>query len=500
MSKKSLYLRYRPQNFENLIGQDHVNTTLRNAIKTNTVAHSYLFTGPRGTGKTSSARLIAKALNCENLKDGSDPCDQCSFCVDINEGKLIDLIEIDAASNRGIDEVRDLKEKINFAPSRSKYKIYIVDEVHMMTKEAFNALLKTLEEPPDHAYFILATTEIHKIPETIISRCQRFDFRRLTQVDLKNRLSHIAEVEGVKCEDGSLEMIAKYVDGGMRDAIGLLEQLTDNGALAVQKVRSILGVSDLSLLNNLFTALVAKNAGLGLKIIDEVHAQGSCLRQFCHDFIELLRGKMLDSVNANQSPDAMIKMIEIFEEAKQKIGGHIPQLALEIAVVKIAGDVKEEAKKPEIQETREDRILTPEPAVEVKVKEGVRKHKTILTMASVSQHWGQIIDKIKTPSLRMSVKSSKIVSVENADITLEFATSFHREKVMANASRVELEEIIKEVFGDPVKVIGFVGEGYEQAESEVKKTSSVEELDMVDSKSEDQMDEALDIFGGEVVV
>lgn len=538
MSKKSLYLRYRPHNFENLVGQEHISATLINALKTDNVSHAYLFTGPRGTGKTSSARLIAKALNCQKLKDGFEPCNDCDFCNDINTGRLIDLIEIDAASNRGIDEVRDLKEKINFAATRSKYKVYIIDEVHMMTKEAFNALLKTLEEPPSHVYFILATTEVHKIPETIISRCQRFDFRRLTQNDLVKRLKHIAKEEKTKCEDGSLEMIAKYVDGGMRDAIGLLEQLTNDSKVEISRVRSVLGISDLSLLTNLYKALTTKNTAVSLKIIDELHTQGCDLRQFCHDFIDLLRNEMLKAVAENSSAAKFITMIDVFQEAQLKIGGSIPQLALEIAVIKIAGNVQSEpeiisevpveqkhepaaAKKPvsdgKLEEPRSEELVTaaarPEPvlapitkAVDPKPIETTtsespkpRMHKTILTMTSINQHWDQILQNIKTPSLRRSIKSAKIVSVENCDISLEFSTSFHRNKVMEHSNRVQLEEVIKDMLGDPVKIIGFIGEGPIPEVEEAPKPTHSEELDMVDSKSNDQVDNALDIFGGEIV-
>ena len=288
MESVSLYRKYRPHNFDNLVGQDYIRDTLTNALKGNRVSHAYLFSGPRGTGKTSAARLLAKALNCSNLTDGYDPCNECDFCQEINNGRLIDLIEIDAASNRGIDEVRDLKEKINFAPTRSKFKVYIIDEVHMMTKEAFNALLKTLEEPPDHVYFILATTEIHKIPETILSRCQRFDFKRINKKALMTRLSFIAQKEKIQAQDSALELITRYVDGGLRDAIGLLEQLSVDKKLEVEHVREILGLSHTSLILSLYDVLMNNDIKEALKIISELHNQGSDLKQFLHEMCSLL--------------------------------------------------------------------------------------------------------------------------------------------------------------------------------------------------------------------
>ena len=237
----SLYRKYRPQTFAHLVGQDHVSQTLLSALRLGRVSHAYLFTGPRGTGKTSTARLVAKALNC--LDESSvEPCNACEICMEIADGRLIDIIEIDAASNRGIDEMRDLREKIHFAPTRAKLKVYIIDEVHMLTKEAFNALLKTLEEPPEHVYFVLATTEVHKIPETILSRCQRFDFQRIPVKVLVDRLSFIAQEEKIEVEEKALEMIAHHAEGGLRDAIGLLEQMAADGSLTVERVSTVLGI------------------------------------------------------------------------------------------------------------------------------------------------------------------------------------------------------------------------------------------------------------------
>ncbi|MEK7086088.1 MAG: DNA polymerase III subunit gamma/tau, partial [Patescibacteria group bacterium] len=417
MEEISLYRKYRPHNFDNLVGQDHVKNTLINALKSNHVSHAYLFTGPRGTGKTSTARLIAKALNCTALIDGFEPCNECEFCKEINEGRLIDMIEIDAASNRGIDEVRDLKEKINFAPTRAKFKVYIVDEVHMMTKEAFNALLKTLEEPPAHAYFILATTEVHKIPETIISRCQRFDFKRISQRALMTRLSYIAQLEGIAAQDQALEAISKYVDGGLRDAIGLLEQLTVDNKLDFERVQELLGISGITMLERMFEVLTNNETKEALSIINELHGQGSDLRQFAHEFIDLLRMKMLDSV-ANDKPEQtakLIKMIDVFQQAQQKLESSIPQLSLEIAVIEVTSDF--ESLEPEVKEKNIDNVVIP-------TKD--RKHQPIdktpeeiqnleFTMESLQKNWPRVIERIKSPSLRISMKDAVPIKLDGTN-------------------------------------------------------------------------------------
>lgn len=496
MEEISLYRKYRPHNFENLVGQDHIKTTLMNAFKSNRVAHAYLFTGPRGTGKTSSARLVAKALNCEKLGDGYEPCNSCELCNDINDGRLIDLIEIDAASNRGIDEVRDLKEKINFSPTRAKYKVYIIDEVHMMTKEAFNALLKTLEEPPAHAYFILATTEAHKIPETIISRCQRFDFKRITTAILTSRLSFIAEKEGIVAEEKALNAISKYVDGGLRDAIGLVEQLTVDGGLSFERVQEVLGLSDSSLLGKFYEAILNGDTKEALNAINELHFQGSDLKQFTHELIELLREKMLESVAQDNSVmvGKFIRIIEILQTAQQKLDFSIPQLALEIAVVEITGDfqravavvskaeVKVEVKRAELQ-----KVGVEKPEVVV-----ARQHQPIeemvvgdLSLESLKKNWPRVGERIKTPALRLSLRHGVPIVLEGYTMTLEFATNFHRDKVMESGHKLELEKTVEAVFGHALKIVATV------------KSLSIKPV--VEEKADGMVDEALEIFGGEVV-
>jgi DNA polymerase III subunit gamma/tau len=510
MDQVALYRKYRPHNFVNLVGQDYIKTTLVNAIKSEHISHAYLFSGPRGTGKTSTARLVAKALSCSDLQEGHDPCNECEFCTDINEGRLIDLIEIDAASNRGIDEVRDLKEKINFAPTRAKYKVYIIDEVHMMTKEAFNALLKTLEEPPAHAYFILATTEIHKIPDTIISRCQRFDFRRISRKALMTRLSYISQMEKITADDKALEAISKHSDGGMRDAIGLLEQMTTDGKLEYEKVRDVLGVSDANLLDGLMDTLAKKDTKGALKIVHELHDQGSDLKRFIHEFVENLRGRLLDSVANDEKGKiaTLIRMIDIFQEASNELHmASIPQLPLEMAIIKISGPVvaqqdipepvaeqKVEPRVEKKQEAKPEATSVPKP----KPEPVERDHKAIntdaimFTIASIKENWPRITERIKSPSLRISLKSGSPLKLEENDLTIQFTTNFHKDKVMEHDHRVQVEAIIKEVTGKPVKML------VEVKELEIKPVMEEEKV-VIPVKKESTVDEALGIFGGEVM-
>ncbi|MDP2807111.1 MAG: DNA polymerase III subunit gamma/tau, partial [bacterium] len=245
MSYLVLARKWRPQNFEQLIGQQHVTTTLRNAIKSKRIAHAYLFSGARGVGKTSAARVLAKALNCAEGPTET-PCNKCSSCVEITGSRSIDVLEIDGASNRGIDEIRDLRENVKYTPTQGKYKIYIIDEVHMLTKEAFNALLKTLEEPPAHAIFIFATTEIHKVPITILSRCQRFDFRKVEVSVVVDYVKRMLQGEDVQASDDCLYLVAQKSEGSMRDAVSLLDQLISYGGqkLTAEDARQVLGLVD----------------------------------------------------------------------------------------------------------------------------------------------------------------------------------------------------------------------------------------------------------------
>lgn len=293
MAYVALYRKWRPQGFDSLVGQEAVRTALTNALETGRIAHAYLFAGPRGTGKTSTAKILAKAVNCEHGPT-PNPCNECQNCVRINDGTSMDVFEIDAASNRGIDEIRDLREKVAFAPVNGRYKVYIIDEVHMLTTEAFNALLKTLEEPPPHVIFILATTEPHKIPATIHSRCQRFDFKRVTDSDIVKRLREVADGSGIAADDDALQLIAVQADGGMRDALSLLDQC---GVMAervsAETVRSVLGIVGREALRELVKAVGEGNVPKSLELLEALLAGGKDVKQIITELAEYLRAVLL---------------------------------------------------------------------------------------------------------------------------------------------------------------------------------------------------------------
>lgn len=370
MSYQALYRVWRPQKFEDIAGQQAITKTLRNAIVQDKTSHAYLFTGPRGTGKTSAAKIFAKAINCPHVKEG-EPCNDCEICQSISQGKLGDVIEIDAASNNGVEEIRDIRDKANYAPTQAEYKVYIIDEVHMLSMGAFNALLKTLEEPPANVIFILATTEPHKIPLTIISRTQRFDFRRISPQDIVSRMKYILTQKSVEFEEDALTTISKAAEGGMRDALSILDQALSfsEGKLKTEDAMRITGSITQDLLSEYIRAVYTRETEKGLNILHELIAEGKDPSRFVEDIILFSRDVLLYQtaqsdilLKMGKADDKFIQLstevdsillyevIKIFNQTQQemRLSNHA-EVYLEVATVRLTQPTNPYLKKEEIK-------------------------------------------------------------------------------------------------------------------------------------------------------
>ena len=506
MEYQALYRAFRPQKFSDVVGQHHVTKTLQNAIMRNKESHAYLFSGPRGTGKTSIAKVFAKALNCQYETDG-EPCNECELCISITDGSANDVIEIDAASNNGVDEIRNIRDKVKYAPAEAEFKVYIIDEVHMLTTGAFNALLKTLEEPPAHAIFILATTEPHKIPATIISRTQRFDFKSLDIEEITERLEFVAQQENTAYDKAALSYIARIAEGGMRDALSIMDQVIafSSDEITMQDAVMITGGIERDELNDWMKFIEQKDSEAAFKKFHQLIDEGKDPTRLIHELVYFIRdiilmkhsGEILEEAAFVHVEDELLyKMVDVLNDAMVSMRFSVNvSVHLEIVIVKLirvldapvpaaAGGSasSEEIAELKAQLKHLEQKIASGAAVKEKTKRpapsrsrqgfSVEKIERVLNTANkedlvkLKDGWPgvyQYIEEKGLQSLRALIKDSVPVAASDTHVLIKFDNDVHSELINQNAEKKEeLENLIPNIIGKKVQVVGVPDSSWQQ--------------------------------------
>ncbi len=536
---QALYRKYRPQTFDEVLGQDHITTTLKHQIEKGNIGHAYLFSGTRGTGKTSSAKIFSRAVNCLDLKNGN-PCNQCDICKGILDESIMDVIEMDAASNNSVDDIRDLRDKVIYPPSRTKYKVYIIDEVHMLSKGAFNALLKTLEEPPKHLIFILATTEPERLPQTILSRCQRFDFKRITNDHIVQNMKKITQSLNVQVDEKVLRLIARNSDGAMRDAQSLLDQCIsfNEEKITYEDATNILGITNEDLLFNMVDDILEKSLEKTLGTIDDIIQNGKDIHQFIKDLIYHFRNLMV--VKTSNKPEEIMESEDIeallVQSKKMKLEYILsalqilttadasakwstqPRIILEVAMIKLVKleeelsleerikrlemGIRDKVQSPVEQKVVERKVLVTETTSvkkeeEIKEEEEPAKAETIiddgseLTLDTINNQWSAVMQTIKTKKINIYalLLEGEVVSFENNLLTIGYKEGFgfHKEAISSPNNKAFVEEIIGAHFNKPI-VMSFIS-GNKTTKSNPNKVNTKDQA----------INEIIDLFGEDVV-
>ena len=535
----ALYREWRPSRFADVVGQEHVTRTLRNALQGGRLGHAYLFAGPRGTGKTSVAKILARAVNCLQLQDG-EPCGTCDSCQQISRGQTMDVLEIDAASNRGIEEIRELRERVRIAPSGIRCKVYIIDEVHMLTDPAFNALLKTLEEPPPSVLFILATTEAHKIPATILSRCQRFDFHRIDQKRIMERLRFVCDQQKLSYTEAAIYQIARQADGGLRDALSLLDQCLAfaQGELNEQVVIDLLGLTSEDDLFQWLEALLDGNVASVFHIVERIHASGRDLGQAVRDLMGICRDALLLQVDPNgdqgvswigeslehlrniarhhRSTDMLRWLHRLADAERDMRRSTLPRVVLEMHLLEQLEHTKPEAvpgeRQPEPRQTDQAKPKPTSRAFSQKPEEApVAVTEAVSSKAVPSKHqndfsadssfkalWSKFLDEVKkySPVAKALIESAQSVQWNQDRLELEFPTSFHVARLQEGKYADLITTALKNVYAKPVRLVCRVaGEPMGQAAAETAAAAD----DSTQAGLDPRVKQALDFFGGRIV-
>lgn len=536
---QALYRQYRPKTFKEVLGQEHITTTLKNQIQKGNIGHAYLFSGTKGTGKTSVAKIFSRAVNCLNPTDGN-PCNECEICKGILDESIMDIIEMDAASNRGIDDIRELRDKVIYPPARAKHKIYIIDEAHMLTNQAFNALLKTLEEPPEHLIFILATTEMEKLPQTILSRCQRFDFKRITSKDIVANMKNICSELKVPVENKALNIIARNSDGAMRDALSLLDQCISykEGELTYEDVLSILGIANTDLLFTMVDNIKNKNLEDILFKIDEIIQEGKDTNKFIKDLIFHFRNLLIAKTSKDPidimdmdeetvsmyieqskdiSLDFILRSLDMLNKSEEQAKWATqPRIILEMATIKLVNleeriSLEERVKKLEmIINSGEVTLARPTEAKVVKKgekakqqiekpeksKEEIEPVQIIddgkeLSFENIKNQWQKVLKIIKDKKINIYalLVEGKLISFINNNLRIGYKDGFgfHRDAINKPDNKEFVEKIVSSYFNKNIN-IGFIMED----EQVIENTEKTEE-------KEDTIQEVIDFFGKDII-